>query len=153
MDGQGKSICPLTLRHGDITITWLMKVQWHLSTPTYQGTREMCRIVQDVGILRFHLGSRQTFTVIINQNDFPLYFTGKVHLNFIVSMSRTPTILFNEVQMYFTCKIKWEIILVYNNSKCLSRSKMSSTRWTSQLYGKVFCWLWNLSKIVENAKN
>jgi hypothetical protein len=26
--------------------------QWNLSNPTHQGTREMCRIVQDVGILR-----------------------------------------------------------------------------------------------------
>ena len=29
-------------------------VQWNLSNPTHQGTREMCRIVQDVGILRFY---------------------------------------------------------------------------------------------------
>jgi hypothetical protein len=27
-------------------------VQWNLSNPIYQGLREMCRIVQDVGILR-----------------------------------------------------------------------------------------------------
>ena len=29
-------------------------IQWDLSNPTHQGTREMCRIVQDVGILRFY---------------------------------------------------------------------------------------------------
>jgi hypothetical protein len=28
-------------------------VQWNLSNPTHQGTREMCRIVQDVVKLRF----------------------------------------------------------------------------------------------------
>ena len=27
--------------------------QWNLSNPTHQGTREMCRIVQGVGKLRF----------------------------------------------------------------------------------------------------
>jgi len=26
-------------------------IQWNLSNPTHQVTREMCRIVQDVGIL------------------------------------------------------------------------------------------------------
>ena len=30
-----------------------LTVQWNLSNPTHQGTREMCRIVQDVGKLRF----------------------------------------------------------------------------------------------------
>jgi hypothetical protein len=30
-------------------------IQWNLSDPTHQGTREMCWIVQDVGILRFYL--------------------------------------------------------------------------------------------------
>ena len=29
-------------------------IQWNQSNPTHQGTREMCRIVQDVGILRFY---------------------------------------------------------------------------------------------------
>ena len=29
-------------------------VQWNLSNPKHQGTREMCPIVQDVGILRFY---------------------------------------------------------------------------------------------------
>jgi hypothetical protein len=28
--------------------------QWNLSNPTHHGTREMCQIVQDVGILRFY---------------------------------------------------------------------------------------------------
>ena len=30
-------------------------IQWNLSNPTHQGIREMCRIVQDVGILKFYL--------------------------------------------------------------------------------------------------
>jgi hypothetical protein len=29
-------------------------IQWNLSNPTHQGTREMCRIGQDVGKLRFY---------------------------------------------------------------------------------------------------
>jgi hypothetical protein len=29
-------------------------IQWNLSNPTHQGTREMCRIVQDVGILQVY---------------------------------------------------------------------------------------------------
>ena len=29
-------------------------VQWNLSNPTHQGTRELCRLVQDVRILRFY---------------------------------------------------------------------------------------------------
>ena len=32
----------------------LLSIHWNLSNPTHQGTREMCRIVQDVGILRFY---------------------------------------------------------------------------------------------------
>jgi hypothetical protein len=31
------------------------RVQCNLSNPTHQVTREMCRIVQDVGLLRFYL--------------------------------------------------------------------------------------------------
>ena len=31
-----------------------MHVQWKRSNPKHQGTREICRIVQDVGILRFY---------------------------------------------------------------------------------------------------
>jgi hypothetical protein len=31
----------------------ILLIQWNLSNPTHQGTREMCRIVQDVGKLRF----------------------------------------------------------------------------------------------------
>jgi hypothetical protein len=30
------------------------QLQWNLSNPTQQGTREMCLIVQDVWILRFY---------------------------------------------------------------------------------------------------
>ena len=30
-----------------------LSIQWNLSNPTHQGTREMCRIVQGVGKLRF----------------------------------------------------------------------------------------------------
>ena len=29
-------------------------IQWNLSNPTHQGTREMCQIVQDVGILQVY---------------------------------------------------------------------------------------------------
>ena len=29
-------------------------IQWNLSNTTYKVTREMCKIVQDVGILRFY---------------------------------------------------------------------------------------------------
>ena len=35
-------------------INFYIAIQWNLSNPTHQGTREMCRIVQDVGILGFH---------------------------------------------------------------------------------------------------
>jgi hypothetical protein len=37
--------------------TWhgyMNNIQWNLSNLTHQGNREMCRIVQDVGILRFY---------------------------------------------------------------------------------------------------
>ena len=37
-----------------------IQIQWNLSNPTHQGTREMCQIVQDVGILRFYLINRNT---------------------------------------------------------------------------------------------
>ena len=29
-------------------------IQWNLSNPTHQGTREMCRILQDVVIIKFY---------------------------------------------------------------------------------------------------
>jgi hypothetical protein len=32
----------------------IIHVQWTLSNSTHQVTREMCQIVQDVGILRFY---------------------------------------------------------------------------------------------------
>ena len=32
----------------------ILEIQWNLSNPTHQGTREMCQIVQDVGILRLY---------------------------------------------------------------------------------------------------
>jgi hypothetical protein len=32
---------------------YIYNIQWNLSNPTHQGTREMCRIAQDVGKLRF----------------------------------------------------------------------------------------------------
>ena len=32
----------------------LILLQWNLSNPTYQRTREMCQIVQDIRILRFY---------------------------------------------------------------------------------------------------
>jgi hypothetical protein len=38
-----------------------MYVQWNLSNPTHQGTREMCRIVQDVGILRVYFSKQKYF--------------------------------------------------------------------------------------------
>ena len=36
------------------------QLQWNLSNPTHQWTREMCRIAQDVGILGFILVNRNT---------------------------------------------------------------------------------------------
>ena len=35
-------------------------LQWNLSNPTHQGTMEMWRIVQDVGILRVYLVNKTT---------------------------------------------------------------------------------------------
>jgi hypothetical protein len=32
----------------------IIYIQWNMSNPAHQGTREMCDIVQDVGILRFY---------------------------------------------------------------------------------------------------
>ena len=37
---------------GGNTIIYI--IHWNLSDPTYQGTWEMCWIVQDVGILMFY---------------------------------------------------------------------------------------------------
>ena len=36
-------------------------IQSNLSNPTHQGTREICRIVQNVGILMFYLGQQKYF--------------------------------------------------------------------------------------------
>ena len=38
-----------------------LDIQWSMSNPTYKGTREMCRIVQDVGILRFYFSKQKYF--------------------------------------------------------------------------------------------
>jgi hypothetical protein len=35
-----------------LSVHWIL--QWNLSNPTHQGTRKMCQIVQDVGILRIY---------------------------------------------------------------------------------------------------
>jgi len=45
-----------------VGISWQehLVVQWNLSNPTCLGTREMCRIVQDVGILSYILVNRNT---------------------------------------------------------------------------------------------
>jgi hypothetical protein len=40
----------------------IIHVQWNLSIPTHQGTKEMCRIVQDVGKLRFSFWLTEIFT-------------------------------------------------------------------------------------------
>ena len=37
-----------------ICILLFLPIQWNLSNPTHQGAREMCQIVQDIGILRFN---------------------------------------------------------------------------------------------------
>jgi hypothetical protein len=39
-----------------------LDIQWSMSNPTYKGTREMCRIVQDVGILRFYFRINEKYT-------------------------------------------------------------------------------------------
>ena len=36
----------------------------NLSNPTHQGTREVCRIVQDVEILRFYFSEQKYFGII-----------------------------------------------------------------------------------------
>ena len=38
-----------------------LDIQWSMSNPTHKGTREMCRIVQDVGILRFYFSKQKYF--------------------------------------------------------------------------------------------
>jgi hypothetical protein len=50
-----KNICSV-YKHMRFTsnLEIILEIQWNLSTPTYQGTRERYRIVQDVGILRFY---------------------------------------------------------------------------------------------------
>jgi len=48
----------------------LYHTEWNLSNLTHQGTREMCQIVQDVGILRFYL------TEILCDHKFLLDVTG-----------------------------------------------------------------------------
>ena len=40
--------------HVKNTVYSVRYIQWNLSNPTHQGTREMCPIVQDVRILRFY---------------------------------------------------------------------------------------------------
>ena len=40
-------------------------VQWNMSNPTHQGTREKCRTVQDVEILWFYFSSQKYFGTII----------------------------------------------------------------------------------------
>jgi hypothetical protein len=42
------------------SINQMIDIQWNLSNPTHQETREMCQIGQDVGILSFILVNRNT---------------------------------------------------------------------------------------------
>ena len=48
-----------TLPKAFITIN-SKKIQWNLFNLTHQGTREMCRIVHNIGILRFISVNRNT---------------------------------------------------------------------------------------------
>jgi hypothetical protein len=43
-------------KYDNTSLTWLLfiEVQMTLSNQPHQGTREICRVVQDVGILRFY---------------------------------------------------------------------------------------------------
>jgi hypothetical protein len=42
-----------------------IQIQWNLSNPTHQGIREMCQIVQDVGILRFYLKQKNMIELYV----------------------------------------------------------------------------------------
>jgi hypothetical protein len=63
IDGH-KNITKEPLNTGDcfieVTIWEGLTIQWNLSNPTHQRTREMCRIVLDVRVLRFYLVNRNT---------------------------------------------------------------------------------------------
>jgi hypothetical protein len=45
-------------------IEYYFRIQWNLSNPTHQGTKEICQNVQDVGILRFYFSWQKYFGTI-----------------------------------------------------------------------------------------
>ena len=77
-----------------------MVIQWNLSNPTHQGTREMCRTVQDVGILRFILVNRNTLGPLIfvrchRMSENSGVGLHKFHCTCILPMSRSEFKIFN----------------------------------------------------------
>jgi hypothetical protein len=73
----------------------LSEVQWNLSNPTHQGTREMHRIVQDVRILRFYLSEHKFLSDVTGKlrcqiAQVPLYIS---HTQCILLHTKTETIV------------------------------------------------------------
>ena len=66
-------------------------IQWNLSNPTHNGTRVMCQIVQDVGILQFYF--RNTLG--------PYIFVG-CH-----RMSENPCVGLHKFTLYIYIDISW----------------------------------------------
>ena len=73
---QGTLISPITKMYCHVVTEILLKValntyymfliyQWNISNPTHQETREMCRIVLNVWILRFYFSSQKYYRIII----------------------------------------------------------------------------------------
>ena len=54
----------LIVENVDVNCIPDFQIQWNLSNPTHQETNEMCRIVQDVGILRFYFSKQKYFGTI-----------------------------------------------------------------------------------------
>ena len=48
-------------------------LQWNLSNPTHQDTREMCQIVQDVGILRCWIAQVPLYFIKLQKFNLKYY--------------------------------------------------------------------------------
>ena len=98
----------------DLTIskhkwTQYMLVQWNLSNPTHQGTREMCQNVQGEGILRFYFSEQIYFRTInfVRCHRMSVNSCDGLHKSTVIPLS---TIF----QLHSYIKSWWSVLLVIN---------------------------------------
>ena len=112
-------------------------VQWNLSNSTHQRTRAMCRILQDVGILRFYFIYQKYFGTIyfcrMSQDvgklrcripQIPLYIIlSKTYRCIFILLHMSPQLNFSLCSFFslWSCFSLWYFDIVYFLTKFLTQ--------------------------------